>query len=81
MSPMATTIQITAATRERLAALKGSPRETYDELLNRLIGLIPVGDEEGAYSEEFRVSLLNARLDARMGRVVDHAAVKRRLGL
>ncbi|MGC2289451.1 MAG: hypothetical protein WA688_06300 [Thermoplasmata archaeon] len=78
---MITTIQVTPATRERLAALKSSPRETYDELLNKLLGLIPQGDDEGAYTDAFRMGLLNARLDIRSGHVVDHEQVKKRLGL
>jgi hypothetical protein len=78
---MITTIQVTAATRERLAALKSSPRETYDELLNKLLTLIPRGDDEGRYRDAFRMGLLNARLDIKAGRVTDHAQVKKRLGL
>jgi hypothetical protein len=78
---MITTIQVTPATRERLAALKSSPRETYDELLNKLLTLIPRGDDEGAYSDVFRMGLLNARLDIRSGRLTDHAGVKKQLGL
>lgn len=78
---MITTIQLSPVTRERLSALKNSPRETYDELLNRLLSLIPLGDEEGAYSDAFRMGLLNAKLDVRAGRVVDHAKVKEQLGL
>ncbi|MGA8542705.1 MAG: hypothetical protein WB947_04105 [Thermoplasmata archaeon] len=78
---MITTIQVTPTTRERLAALKSSPRETYDELLNKLLALVPPGDDEGAYSDAFRVGLLNARLDIRSGRVTDHTQVKKRLGL
>ena len=76
-----TTIQISPSTRERLAALKGSPRETYDDLLNKLLALIPRGDEEGVYTDAFRVGLLNARLDIRSGRTTDHDQVKKRLGL
>jgi hypothetical protein len=78
---MITTIQVTPATRERLAALKSSPRETYDELLNKLLTLIPRGDDEGTYRDAFRMGLLNARLDIRAGRVTDHEQVKKRLGL
>ncbi len=78
---MATTIQLETKTRERLARLKASPRETYDEVLNRLLSLVPEGDEEGLYTQAFRVGLLDARLDIREGRLVDHADVKRRLGL
>jgi hypothetical protein len=76
-----TTIQVTPKTRGRLAALKSSPRETYDEILNKLLALIPYGDDEGSYTDAFRMGLLNARLDIKSGRVIDHAQVKKRLGL
>jgi hypothetical protein len=78
---MVTTIQLSLATREKLAALKASPRETYDELLNKLVSLVPVGDDEGLYTDSFRVGLLVARLDVRERRVTDHELVKKRLGL
>ena len=78
---MATTIQVSEKTGERLARLKSSPRETYDELLGKLLTLIPEGDEEGRYTESFRVGLLNARLDVKEGRLTDHREVKKRLGL
>jgi hypothetical protein len=78
---MATTIQLRAETRERLARLKARPRETYDEVLDRLLALVPEGDDEGVYTQAFRVGLLDAMLDVREGRLVDHAQVKRRLGL
>jgi hypothetical protein len=76
-----TTIQVRSTTREKLAKLKGSSRETYDDLINKLIALIPEGDEEGPYSHAFRLGLLQARLDIREGRVVSHEELKRRLGL
>lgn len=78
---MATTIQLTKDTRERLARLKASPRETYEEVLHRLLSLVPEGDDEGLYTQAFRVGLLDAMLDVREGRLVDHNQVKRRLGL
>jgi len=78
---MATTIQVTEETRNRLSRLKSSPRETYDELVGKLLALVPEGDEEGRYSEAFRVGLLNARLDIKEGRLTDHREVKKRLGL
>lgn len=77
----ATTIQLAPETRDRLARLKSHGRETYDDLLNRLLSLVPEGDEEGIYTEAFRVGLLEARLDVRRGRLTDHLALKRRLGL
>lgn len=76
-----TSIQIDSKTREKLARLKSGPRETYDELLNKLLSLVPEGDDEGRYSDEFRAKLLDARLDTAAGRVHTSAEVKRRLGL
>jgi hypothetical protein len=76
-----TTIQVTPETRDKLAALKSSPRQTYDELLNKLLTLVPRGDDEGVYSDAFRMGLLDARLDIRSGRLTDHEQVKKRLGL
>ncbi len=78
---MITTIQLSPSTRQRLAALKATPRETYDELLNKLIALVPEGDDEGLYTDAFRIGLLSARLDLRARRVTDHDLVKKRLGL
>ena len=78
---MATTIQLSQETRAKLSRLKASPRETYEEDLNKLLALIPEGDEEGPYTPAFRVGLLDARLDLKEGRVVGHERVKTRLGL
>jgi hypothetical protein len=78
---MITTIQLSSSTRQKLAALKTTPRETYDELLNKLIALVPEGDDEGLYTDAFRIGLLSARLDLRARRVTDHDLVKKRLGL
>ena len=78
---MITTIQLSSSTRQKLAALKTTPRETYDELVNKLIALVPEGDDEGLYTDAFRIGLLSARLDLRARRVTDHDLVKKRLGL
>lgn len=78
---MATTIQLSPETRDKLARLKASRRETYDEVLNKLLGLVPEGDEEGSFTQAFRVGLLSARLDIKEGRVIEHDRVKKRLGL
>ncbi|MBS3060636.1 MAG: hypothetical protein J4432_03965 [DPANN group archaeon] len=76
-----TSIQILPETREELSHLKSSPRETYDELIKKLIELIPEGDEEGTYKDEFKVGLLNAKLDAIKGRTYSLSDVKKSLGL
>ena len=76
-----TSIQILPETREKLAHLKQSERETYDEVLNKLLELMPSGDEEGTYTNEFRVGLLNARLELKKGSTISHETVKQGLGL
>ena len=76
-----TSIQLLPATRVRLANLKSSGRETYDEILNKLMTLVPEGDDEGKYTEEFRVGLLNAKLDLIRGNTISHEEAKKRLGL
>src|SRR2546423_13325770 len=76
-----TTIQVTPATRQKLARLKSSSGETYDDLINKLLSLVPEGDEEGPYTHAFRLGLLQARLDVKERRGLTHEEVKRRLGL
>jgi hypothetical protein len=78
---MATTIQLREETRLKLARLKSTARETYDEVLNKLLALVPEGDEEGRYTQAFRVGLLEARLDIQEGRVVPLREARKRLGL
>ena len=75
-----TSIQILPSTRENLAHLKSSPRETYDEIINKLIQIVPEGDEEGRYTDDFRVGLLDSLIDFKSGRFVSHDDVKKRLG-
>ncbi len=76
-----TTIRVTSETRKKLAKLKSSSRQTYDDLINRLLALVPEGDEEGRYTKAFRLVLLLARLDVKEGSVILHEELKRRLGL
>ncbi len=76
-----TTIQISKVTREKLSRLKPYKRATYDETIEALISLIPEGDEEGNYTEEFRASLLRGLFDIRTGRTYSSSEVKKRLGL
>ncbi len=76
-----TSIQIQPKTRLRLAKLRNFRRETYDEILNKLIDAAPLGDEEGEYTAEFIEGLMRARRDVRAGNLITHEEMKRRLGL
>ncbi|MHB8606503.1 MAG: hypothetical protein ACYDCK_14765 [Thermoplasmatota archaeon] len=76
-----TTIQVKQSTRRKLAKLKAASGHTYDELLMKLLALVPEGDDEGQYTDAFRWSLLEAHLDIKAGRLVPHDRIKRELGL
>lgn len=76
-----TSIQIHPNTRKSLARLKSSHRQTYDEIINKLLELVPRGDEEGRYTDDFRVGLLDSLVDFKEGRSASHDEVKKRLGL
>ncbi|WMT45530.1 MAG: hypothetical protein RE469_04865 [Cuniculiplasma divulgatum] len=54
---------------------------TYDELLNALMSLIPEGDEEGFYTEDFRASLLRGLLDVKEKKIHTTEEVKKQLGI
>src|SRR5438046_9307771 len=72
---------MTAATRQKLALLKSSSGETYHGLINKLLSLVPEGDEEGRYTHAFRVGLLRARVEVMEGRGIPPVQVERRVGL
>lgn len=76
-----TTIQISVETRERLAKLKAHERDTYEDILNALINLLPSGDDEGEYTEEFKASMMRALIDIKHGRVHSIHDVRKNLGL
>ncbi len=76
-----TTIQLDSRTRQKLASLKVHQRESYDELLNKLMRLIPEGDDEGKFSAEFRARLLQARIESLEGKSIPHAKAMRLVGL
>jgi hypothetical protein len=76
-----TSIQIYPRTRRRLAGLREYRRETYDEVLNKLLDLVPSGDEEGEYTEEFRAKWVRGHLDLKHGRTVQFSEIKKKFGL
>ncbi|MCL5100609.1 MAG: hypothetical protein M1122_01480 [Candidatus Marsarchaeota archaeon] len=78
---MYTTIQLEKNTREKLNKLRMYKRATYDEIINALMSLIPEGDEEGKYTEEFRASLLRSMIDIKHGATYSSAEVRTKLGL
>jgi len=63
-------IQTYPKTQEMLAKLKESKNETYDEIIRKLLELIPKEDEEGECTDEFRIGLLNARIELKKGKKI-----------
>jgi len=76
-----TTILVSPETRDKLASFKSYKRESYDEVVKKLLELVPTGDDEGEYTDSFRIGLVNARLDLKHGKTIPHDVVKRRFGL
>ncbi len=76
-----TTIRVETATQKELVALKQYDRETFDDVIGKLLALVPEGDEEGNYSSEFRAGLLEALFEAKHGKHVSLETVKKQLGL
>ncbi|HIH22064.1 MAG TPA: hypothetical protein HA222_05415 [Candidatus Diapherotrites archaeon] len=75
----ATTIQLNKETKARLESLKNYRRETFDEVVSKLLALVPEGDEEGKYTEEFRAGLLESLYESKLGKTVSLAQVKKEL--
>jgi len=76
-----TTIQVSEETRNLLNGLKEYKRETYDELLRKLLLLVPVGDDEGRYTASFRAKIFGGMLDEKFGRKHRLENVEKELGL
>lgn len=73
-----TTIQIQAATRARLEDLKVHPRETYDEVVNRLLDA--AYDSEPLSEETLRKIEAGIR-DIRQGKTRTLEEIARELGI
>ena len=76
-----TTIQVSKKLKGKLDQLKVHPRETYGDVIEMLLNLVPKGDEEGEYTDEFRLALLRGHMDIMAGRTVSLSEAKKRLGL
>lgn len=72
-------IEISSETKKALDQLRS--KENYDQIITKLLKFIPIGDEEGEYTSEFRLELLNAKLEVLEGQLVDHEKIKETLGI
>jgi hypothetical protein len=71
-----TTIQLDRRTRDRLKELKIHPRESYNNVVQRLLAL---RTDEGGLSGETIREIERSLEDIRAGRIMSMSEVKRRL--
>jgi predicted transcriptional regulator len=63
-----TSIQISSETRKKLLLFKDYTRETYDEVLNKLMKIVETIKKEGELSEEALKSIERGKEDIKKGR-------------
>lgn len=69
------TIQIKEGTKKTLQSMKLHPRETYEEVIERMI------EDLSELNEETRMEIEEARKEIEAGRFVTHEQLKKDLGL
>ncbi|MGB9003665.1 MAG: hypothetical protein WCC52_07665 [Nitrosotalea sp.] len=77
---MPTSIQIEKEIKEHLDKLKNHPRETYNEVLARMIHIVSQQDK-GELSQQTIKNIEKSLAEIKAGKVYSHKDVKRRLGL
>lgn len=77
---MVTTIQLEEKIKRQLEELKNHPRETYNEVLERLVKMATKETEEALSSQAIK-NIQKSLEDIKAGRVSSHEEVKKRLGL
>lgn len=75
---MATTIQIEEKVKERLEKLKVHPKETFNQIIIRLI---EYSEDDMVLSEETIKNIQEALEDIKSGRYYTHEEAKRKLGI
>ena len=76
---MVTSIQLENKTKSKLNKMKIFPKESYDDVVNKLINIAE--DDEGVLSTSTIKDLEEALDDVKKGRLLSHSQVKKKLGL
>ncbi len=77
---MYSTVRVSEVTKGKIESLKVYKRESIDDVLNKLLALVPEGDDEGKYTIEFRAGLLQSLVESKMGKTISHEQLKKELG-
>jgi predicted transcriptional regulator len=70
-----TTIQVSCDIKNRLDRMKMFERETYNEVIERMI------EDDLELSEQTKKDIEKARKQAKEGKLISHEEVKKRLGI
>lgn len=76
---MVTSIQLENKTKARLEKMKSFPKESYDDVVNRLLNIAE--DDEGVLSEHTIKNIERSLAEIKAGKVVSHKDVKQKMGL
>jgi predicted transcriptional regulator len=76
---MVTSIQLENKTKARLEKLKSFPKESYDDVVNRLLNVAE--DDEGVLSKQTIKNIEKSLAEIKAGKVISHKDVKQKLGL
>jgi predicted transcriptional regulator len=76
---MVTSIQLGNKTKSRLEKMKTFPKESYDDVVNRLLNVAE--DDEGVLSQQTIKNIESSLAEIKAGKVLSHKEVKRKLGL
>jgi len=76
---MVTSIQLNNKTKARLEKIKSFPKESYDDVVNRLLNIAE--DDEGILSKHTIKNIEKSLAEIKAGKVVSNENVKKRLGL
>ncbi|MBI5378299.1 MAG: hypothetical protein HZA82_06715 [Thaumarchaeota archaeon] len=76
---MVTSIQLENKTKTRLDKMKVFPKESYNDVVNRLINVVE--DDEGVLSEQTIKDLEKALSEVKSGKLLSHSQVKQKHGL
>lgn len=76
---MVTSIQLDNKTKARLEKMKAFPKESYDDVVNRLLNVAK--DDEGILSKHTIKNIEKSLAEIKAGNVISHKDVKQKLGL
>ena len=78
---MVTSIQLENKTKSRLEKMKAFPRESYNDVVNRLLNVAEEEGDDGILSPQTVKDLEKALAEIKRGQILSHEQVKKKYGL